>query len=164
MKVCVTVVSALLSVCSWPWLYWSVRLQTCCVLHISCIHGPLPGTQSQSVHFPPSLCSNSPSPSKPSLLKRSNAIHADHPVWLVLLLCVNVIRILLQANKWVLFATFVLAYLCFMHISDSAYTSTLQVTVRIIDDNGSIADWLNLDHHILYNLYRQCLAFIYIYS
>ena len=33
--------------------------------------GPLQRTQSQSVLYTPSLCSNSPSPSKPSLLKRT---------------------------------------------------------------------------------------------
>ena len=41
------------TLCHWPQYsvtWWCVRLQTCCMLHISCIHGPLPGTQSQSVH------------------------------------------------------------------------------------------------------------------
>ena len=41
---------------------------------------PLHGTQSELFHFPPSLCSSSPSPFKPSLLKRNNTTHADHPV------------------------------------------------------------------------------------
>ena len=85
----VTVVSALLSVCSWLWLYcgvWGSRPVACCTSHALMAHCTALSLNLYST-LPHSAATAPPLNSKPSLLRRSNAIHAYHPVWLVLLLC-----------------------------------------------------------------------------